>query len=229
MLNIIGERYGRLIVLEEIERINHKERRYRCQCDCGNIKDINQSVIRNGSTKSCGCLEIEARHWKKPNEIIIYADYAEIILTNLKWEEIARAVIDINDIDLIKKYRWHLSKSGYASANSYDNINVKIYMHRLIHPTGEQADHIDRNKLNNRRSNLRDATNAQNVKNSKIKSTNTSGIAGVTMTTATGRWRAVLRNNGIMHHLGYYDNKEEAARVRREAELKYFGEFAVAK
>lgn len=53
---MIGKKFGRLTVLEELPERKHGSRVYRCKCDCGNIKDVRSDTLRNGSIKSCGCL-----------------------------------------------------------------------------------------------------------------------------------------------------------------------------
>lgn len=62
-IDLTGKRFGRLIVLEEAEPHitpkGEKLRMWRCKCDCGNEKNILQSQLRNGGTKSCGCLQKE--------------------------------------------------------------------------------------------------------------------------------------------------------------------------
>lgn len=77
MINIIGEKYGRLLVIEEAERKNGK-RAFLCQCDCGNQKIINMNDLRSGKTQSCGCLRKEKLadglkkfHEKEENKIKI--------------------------------------------------------------------------------------------------------------------------------------------------------------
>lgn len=59
MKNIIGERFGRLTILEYSYTNKHKKRVYTCLCDCGNVKNIVYSSLSSGHTKSCGCLKNE--------------------------------------------------------------------------------------------------------------------------------------------------------------------------
>lgn len=58
-LDLTGERYGRLVVLEYVGRAKSKTSLWRCRCDCGNETTVRASNLRNGHTKSCGCGEIE--------------------------------------------------------------------------------------------------------------------------------------------------------------------------
>jgi len=59
--NLIGKRFGRLVLIEEVERIGHN-RYFKCQCDCGTIKIVCGSSLKSGLTKSCGCLRKELAH-----------------------------------------------------------------------------------------------------------------------------------------------------------------------
>lgn len=60
---MIGKRFGRLIVLKLDEEQTNKNKghakSYVCQCDCGNVKTIRLSNLKNGSTQSCGCIVVE--------------------------------------------------------------------------------------------------------------------------------------------------------------------------
>lgn len=58
MMNLVGQRFGRLIVIEETTR-PHGSRRWLCRCDCGAEKVIIQPSLRSGNTRSCGCLGLE--------------------------------------------------------------------------------------------------------------------------------------------------------------------------
>ncbi len=90
----------------------------------------------------------------------------------------------------------------------------------------EFIDHINGNSLDNRRENLRIATNAQNLHNRKSNSTNTSGYKGVYWHKPTKKWRAKISVMGKIHYLGQYNTPEEAYAVYCKAATLYFGEFA---
>ncbi|WP_420796654.1 AP2 domain-containing protein [Brevibacillus agri] len=101
-------------------------------------------------------------------------------------------------------------------------------MHRLILSArqGEFVDHIDGNKLNNVRSNLRLATKAGNQRNQRIRSDNTSGFRGVYWCKKSGKWRAQITVNNKRIALGSYDDAASAASAYNEAALRLHGEFA---
>jgi hypothetical protein len=136
--------------------------------------------------------------------------------------------IDWSDYDrYVKEYCFRMNNKGYVMYSSIkDGLNNKR-LHRVIMncPEDMVVDHINHDKLNNCRSNLRICTNQQNLMNvSKYKS-NKSGVSGVCWFKPSEKWQAYIRLNNKLIHLGYFDNFEEASRVRKEAEKKYYGEF----
>jgi hypothetical protein len=110
-------------------------------------------------------------------------------------------------------------------------LDRKYYkMHRLIWcwMTGRwvaQVDHIDRDALNNKWENLREATASQQQGNTGLSSRNTSGFRGVQWVVERDKWRAVITRNGKITNLGYSSDLQEAAAVAASARKEYFGEF----
>jgi hypothetical protein len=90
------------------------------------------------------------------------------------------------------------------------------------------VDHIDRDRLNNRASNLRLATNAENSRNAKLSKRNASGAKGVYWYARHEKWTAQIRVNRKLLSLGYFAQKADAIAARQEAEREHFGEFAGA-
>lgn len=112
-------------------------------------------------------------------------------------------------------------------------INDKSHSaHRLawLYMTGEWPsnfiDHINRDPSDNRWCNLRIASYAENNRNKSIGIDNTSGYKGVNWHKHKNKWRSEIKVNKKAIHLGYYDNKEEAAEAYIQAAKKYHGEFA---
>ena len=87
------------------------------------------------------------------------------------------------------------------------------------------VDHINGDTLDNRKCNLRICTQADNMKNQKKHIRNTSGYKGVSWNKKSKAWEVSITQNGKRHYLGMYKDKEEAIKVRKEAEEKYFGEY----
>ena len=153
------------------------------------------------------------------NKIIDYGDYLEICLYFGLGEqqEIAEAKIDKEDLDKVKKYKWSLSK-GYAITA----INNKtIGLHQLILGKKEKyiTDHINHDKLDNRKQNLRFVTVSQNGMNRK-------NAKGYYWNKKNKKWQVYICIDYKHIYLGCFINKLDAIKARRQAELKYFGEFA---
>lgn len=87
-------------------------------------------------------------------------------------------------------------------------------------------DHINGDKLDNRIANLRRASPAQNSANTRGHPGSKSGLKGAHWHARRGRWTSQIRSGGKRHHLGVFDNKEDAARAYREAAERLNGEFA---
>lgn len=131
--------------------------------------------------------------------------------------------IDVEDLFLINKHSWHIDSVGYIATR----IDGKLFrLHKLLFPEYKRCDHIDGNKLNNRRINLREVTAQQNVLNRGISNTNTSGYKGVCWHTIMRRYRAYITYNNKQIYLGVYINKHVAAKAYNDAAIKYFGQFA---
>ena len=123
---------------------------------------------------------------------------------------------DEKDFELIGKWKWWIDKDGYARRWT-PQVNWKrtnILMHREILGLGKQdkiyIDHINRNKLDNRRSNLRIATKSQNGLNREES-------VGVSWRKERNKWRARITINGKEQFLGHFNNWEEAIQARKEA------------
>ena len=158
-----------------------------------------------------------------PNEIIEYEDYAEIVLYNKDCEEVARALIDLEDVDNVKEYKWHLNNStGYVNNNKN-----KLLLHRFIMdcPKDKVVDHVNHDPLDNRKENLRVCTHQENIMNSSLSKNNTSGITGVAWDKQHNKWRSQIKINRKSITLGLFNTKEEAIEARKQAELEYFGEY----
>jgi hypothetical protein len=144
---------------------------------------------------------------------------AEIALKDKYGDVKAIALIDEEDIPLVSKYNWWMTTNGYV-----ENKNSTL-LHNLI-LSCKMVDHIDGNKLDNRKSNLRKCTKAQNAVNSKIRSTNTSGYRGLWWRDSRKRWVARIMVDGKHLWLGSFKKKTDAAKAYNDAAVKYFGEFA---
>lgn len=127
--------------------------------------------------------------------------------------------------------RWDKHTLGYY-ANRCDitgGIRKNISMHRVVAktPDGMDCDHIHHNTLDNRESELRNVTNSQNAMNKRLVKNNTTGVTGVMRN--GGNYKAQLMFQGRYVLNKTFKTIEEATKARKEAEKKYFGEFAKTK
>lgn len=147
---------------------------------------------------------------------IIDGDVAKLPLAGGK----EYALVDVVD-SKVDQYQWSKSTKGYGQAR----VNGKLVLlhHYLLGkpPEGMVTDHINRNKLDNRKGNLRFVTQKVNMNNLNMLSTNTSGHTGVTWAKNERKWVAQSFFNGKRQHGGYHVTIEEAVRARKVLELKY--------
>jgi hypothetical protein len=153
------------------------------------------------------------------NEIVTNGDVSKIILRDNRNKNIAETIIDSEDVKKVKNYKWALYKK-YAYSKQAG------YLHRLILGHSGLIDHINRNPLDNRKTNLRPTNCSKNSANSGIHSNSTSGFKGVSFFKKTGSWRAYIIVNGKFLSLGYYSTPKEAAIAYDTAAIKHFQEHA---
>ena len=171
--------------------------------------------------KRCG--KILDRTMRTPNEIVKYDDYAEITLYNNKNEIIATTKIDLDDIEKVDKYKWCVQTGrGYSYV-----MNSKLgQLHRFLMncPNDMQVDHINHDTFDNRKENLRVCTSQENSWNSKIQTNNSSGYTGVKK--KGDNWEAQIIINKDTIKLGVFSTVEEAVEARKQAEIRYYKNFA---
>jgi AP2 domain len=128
-------------------------------------------------------------------------------------------LVDATDADWVSQWRW--SFNGRYAVRWAGGTTV--YLHRellgLVPGNGLQADHINRDCLDNRRRNLRRATQSLNTQNLSAKGR--SHYRGVNWDSATGKWRADISIGGVRYRLGRFTDELEAAAAAQNARLLY--------
>lgn len=130
------------------------------------------------------------------------------------------ALVDEEDFAYLCRWKWKFHVAGYAVRSGWRNGKfVNVYMHREVirPPDGAEVDHVNQEKLDNRRANLRPVTRSQNMHNRPGRPNRTSGRRGVSWHKPSGKWWARLQVGGIFHDLGLYDSIDEAGRAYDEA------------
>ncbi|WP_298702471.1 HNH endonuclease [uncultured Brevundimonas sp.] len=127
---------------------------------------------------------------------------------------------------------WRRRPAGTINSEGYSQVSIDgktILSHRVIFAmmTGafpsEEIDHKDRDRANNKWDNLKPASRSQNMMNTGLLPSNTTGFRGVSWHKKTGAWHAKITVQGVKHHLGYFDTVEEAARAYNDAKVRFFG------
>lgn len=224
-----GARFGRLVILSIGEKSASKKTRWNCLCDCGATVLVHQAPLKRGETRSCGCLRRE-----------VHADYAN---------KIRRQTADATIEDLLSydpetgQFTWKVDQGKAKTGSLAGALNPRGYVsigwgkkhysaHRLAwyfvygRWPRQHIDHINGNPRDNRISNLREATPAQNSAN-RIRNRNKSESAwkGVHKS-SKNRWRAQIQVRGSVHYLGSFDSELAAAAAYEAAALIHHGEFA---
>lgn len=137
-------------------------------------------------------------------------------------------LIDKEDYEKVKDKKWRLHR-GYAQCT---DGKTTIMLHRYIMEVKAKRkiiDHINGDKLDNRKANLRIVTPSQNCMNRRISSVNTSGYKGVCWreNTAGRNWCATIYKDYKQYHLGYFSTKIEAAKAYDAKAKEMFGEYAL--
>ena len=146
------------------------------------------------------------------------------------------ALVSDRDYRLVSQYRWRVTERKFEGRRpdgpyavttiTKDGRRTLLQMHSLI--TGYPlTDHKNHNGLDNRRSNLRPATNSQNQQNRQPNLRSTSQYKGVHWSTRERRWRATIKHEGTARTLGNFIAEEQAALAYDAAARSLFGEYAV--
>lgn len=241
--NLIGKTFGRLTVIKQVEDYvspsGYKKAQWLCECSCENHNQIVVvgSDLKSGNTKSCGCLKAEmvqelGKNNQKQNRyeknfiIDEHGEYGIGYCSNTG----SQFYFDKEDFDKIKKYNWVetiVSDVYHRLLAFIPELDVHKTMAQII--VGNHYDHADRNPLNNRKYNLREATFIENAQNHTIRKDNTSKVIGVVWDKKYNKWVSRITVNKKRIYLGSFINKNDAIVARLNAEAKYFKKFAPQK
>lgn len=242
--NLIGENFGDLTVIN----FDHKENSHsywKCKCKCGRYDVINVTKLKTGVKIKCKkCIEEEKQIIRKEtfkendknkeikDKIIMRKKYNNFYIHDNIVTIDDELIIDLKDLEKVKSINraWYKNNSGYWLVTKN---NEDIFLHRFLmdlpirydNETKLIADHINGNRSDNRRSNLRVIKKAINPINCKIYSNNTSGHKGVSWCERLNKWQTSININNKSIYLGVYTDFNKAVKIREQAEEKYFGEF----
>lgn len=217
--NIVGKQYAHFDILEEIPRKPNGVRQFICRCrSCGNISVKTKGQIENRKIMRC-------EHCPPNYHFVVKGNTAVGILPDGN-----RFMIDVSDMKSVSERWWHMQSAGYIVSSERQGAHNRIKLHEfLLNPAGLPniiIDHINRNKRDCRRSNLRFVTPQQNCMNKSLSKSNRTGYVGVFFDTHMGRYRAKIGINNQRISLGSSDNPVECAQMYNWAAMLLFREFA---
>lgn len=195
-IDLTGQKFGRLIVIEDDgTRTKGKQVKWRCRCECGNLKHVKGSHLKDGRIKSCGCLNDEKRRER-------YKDMSGF--SNKAFDVLER---DHSDNQRVY-WRCKCKKCGEEVVLNTNQIHNYKSCGCDQHPSrGEFLD-----KIRDPEAKWDDGMYANN----------TSGVRGVYYNKRKNSWIAHIGAKGEKYYLGSYKEKSEAIKARKAAEKKYW-------
>jgi hypothetical protein len=213
IIDLMGQRFGKLIVLSIHGRDSRGHCMWECRCDCGSVIVVQGWNLRSKNSTSCGKCNI---YYKRPDGYM-----------TCKIKDGTEFIFDEEDYQLIKQYTWHKNNYGYI-CNKSDKEKI-LQLHRLLLQIDSpkiHIDHISHNPLDNRKCNLRICTPQQNSYNQKKQSGCSSQYKGVYFDKNKQKWCAQISCNLKHIHLGSFTSEADAALAYNEKAIELFGEFA---
>lgn len=208
MIDLTGAHFGQLEVVKFGFSDAKGRAHWHVRCSCGSEKNVRGSVLRRGESKSCGCAKELDR---------------SAVVGGLNVGGGREALVDPDVREAAAHLKWYVRPDGYPTASVGGNDKILLH-HFVMGSSLKFVDHINRNKLDNRRVNLRWADDHQNQMNRGKSIGLSSKYKGVTLD--RGRWAARIKAPGCPRHLGRFETEEEAALAYNAAAKRFFGEFA---
>lgn len=133
------------------------------------------------------------------------------------------AAVDDEDFERLNQYKW-CTDGRYAIRREGPRPGIVLFMHKEVLNTTDTVDHINESTYDNRKSNLRFATKAQNSMNRGLQGNNTTGFKGVSQ--SKGKFQAYIKYEGKKINLGTFVEATDAARAYDTKARELFGAFA---
>lgn len=202
-----GQKFGVLKVMEFSHKIRNSNY-WKCKCDCGSIKIMRQDGLLKNKNLSCNI----TKFFMENDYYICENHYGD------------KFIIDKIDFGKVNKFNWFINSRGYIQSTDKKGL----LLHRLIlNPQNDkQIDHINHNKIDNRRDNLRICTNQENQFNVRKKTNTSSKFKGVYWNKKIKKWVAKIGFNYKRIYLGMFNSEVDAAIAYNIKANELFGKFA---
>lgn len=208
ILNLVNQKFGRLKVMSKSGKNKHGKTLWLCHCECGNTTNVSTSDLRNSHTKSCGCLNAvriksgnNYRHGK-----INSPEYGP-------WTAMRARCHNPNS-----KAYLNYGGRGIEVCNRWDTFSNFL---EDMGPRPTMKHTIERRDVNGNYepSNCYWLEKIKQARNTRVTN---SRDCGVTLD-QYDKWRVRITVDKKRIHVGKFEDKEEAIKARREAEIKYWG------
>ena len=194
-VDLTGQVYGRLTVLGDIgKRTKNKGILWQCLCECGQITFVKGAHLKNGATRSCGCLNREARSKRQTQDLTGYED------ENFK---VIRRIGSKNS-----KALWEVECKHCQQLTELTGNALKSQKSCGCVKKGASKEY------------MASITNPESLKSTKPTAKSTTGVRGVYYRKSKKNYQAYINVDKKTVYLGSSKNFDEAAKMRREAEKK---------
>jgi hypothetical protein len=209
--DITEQKFGCLTAVERVDSDFNGMSKWLCKCDCGNKTTVTINHLTSGHTKTCGHCPTNIFSKKDSYCEGITADGQNFIFSHDDWSRVTSC-------------NWHIDTKGYV-VTQINGKQLKLHRFLMKPKKGIQIDHINRNKADCRRSNLRFALNRENAANkSAFRNNLSTGHKNIYI--VGKKYRVIIRKDGIANNFGYFSDLKEAIKIANEKRLALFGEFA---
>lgn len=205
-LDLTGQRFGRLTVVKDVGSDKQGKALWECSCDCGNINIVPGVKLRNGHTRSCGCLRsiTSTIHGKQGTRVYN------------TWSIMLQRCNNHRN----PNYHYYGGR-GISVCPEWELSFVAFYKDMGDRPKGLSLDRIN-NNLGYFKENCRWVNACVQSQNQRIAITNKSGIRGVSWNGRRQKWHVRIEANKIKYHIGGFATLAQAKKARMEAEQKYW-------
>lgn len=211
-IEMIGKKFGRLMVLEGAGRSKRSEDLYRCECECGVCKIIRGRHLRARTIKSCGCLSAEMAKERATTHGMTKTP------TFSTWLSMQQRCTNPNH----PSYKYYGDR-GITVCNEWKKSFSSFLKDMGIRPKGTSIDRFPNNNGNYEPGNCRWATPQEQCRNRRLRNDNKTGAQGIYWHKVEKKYHVSITSNHIRHNIGYFVRLEDARAARRVAESKYWG------